>query len=357
MPYRDQIEKRYRELVIRKQELAGYGRRIADAVNNHLYYGVHADKKEVVFREWAPNATAIYLIGDFNGWRKDEKYRLNSVGGGNWELHLPAADVPHGSLFKWIVEWNGGSGERLPAYATRCVQDPETKIFSAQVWLPPKKYRWRHTRFVPHNRCPLIYEAHIGMSSEEEKVASFDEFRQNVLPRIRDLGYNTLQIMALQEHPYYGSFGYQVSNFFALSSRFGTPEEFKALVDEAHGMGIAVVMDLVHSHAVDNEVEGIGMLDGTEYLYCHAGGRGRHPAWGSRCFNYGKPSTVHFLLSNIKFWMEEYRIDGFRFDGVTSMIYLDHGLGKDFTDYSCYFDGNQDEDARTPCSISAWPTS
>ena len=140
MPYRDQIEKRYRELVIRKQELAGYGRRLSDAVNNHLYYGVHADKKEVVFREWAPNATAIYLIGDFNGWRKDEKYRLNSVGGGNWELRLPAADVPHGSLFKWIVEWNGGSGERLPAYATRCVQDPETKIFSAQVWLPPKKY-------------------------------------------------------------------------------------------------------------------------------------------------------------------------------------------------------------------------
>ena len=345
MPYRGQIEKRYRELVIRKQELAGYGRRLTDAVNSHLYYGVHAEKKEVVFREWAPNATAIYLIGDFNGWRKDERYRLNSVGGGNWELRLPAAEVPHGSLFKWIVEWNGGSGERLPAYATRCVQDPETKIFSAQVWLPPKKYRWRHTRFVPHNRCPLIYEAHIGMSSEEEKVASFDEFRQNVLPRIRDLGYNTLQIMALQEHPYYGSFGYQVSNFFALSSRFGTPEEFKALVDEAHGMGIAVVMDLVHSHAVDNEVEGIGMLDGTEYLYCHAGARGRHPAWGSRCFNYGKPSTVHFLLSNIKFWMEEYRIDGFRFDGVTSMIYLDHGLGKDFTDYSCYFDGNQDEDA------------
>ena len=345
MPYRGQIEKRYRELVIRKQELAGYGRRLTDAVNSHLYYGVHAEKKEVVFREWAPNATAIYLIGDFNGWRKDERYRLNSVGGGNWELRLPAAEVPHGSLFKWLVEWNGGSGERLPAYATRCVQDPETKIFSAQVWLPPKKYRWRHTRFVPHNRCPLIYEAHIGMSSEEEKVASFDEFRQNVLPRIRDLGYNTLQIMALQEHPYYGSFGYQVSNFFALSSRFGTPEEFKALVDEAHGMGIAVVMDLVHSHAVDNEVEGIGMLDGTEYLYCHAGARGRHPAWGSRCFNYGKPSTVHFLLSNIKFWMEEYRIDGFRFDGVTSMIYLDHGLGKDFTDYSCYFDGNQDEDA------------
>ena len=345
-PYREQIDRRYRNIVFQKQETAGYGRRLADAVNNHLYYGVHREKDSVVFREWAPNATAVYLIGDVNGWRKDERYRLAGIGNGDWELRLPAAEMPHGSLFKWYVEWNGGSGERLPAYAVRCVQDPETKIFAAQVWQPPKIYRWKHG-FTPHNGNPLIYEAHIGMSSEQEKVASFDEFRRNVLPRVHELGYNTLQLMALQEHPYYGSFGYQVSGFFALSSRFGTPEEFKALVDEAHGLGIAVVMDIVHSHAVDNEVEGIGMLDGTDCMYCHGGPRGRHPAWGSRCLNYGKPATVHFLLSNIKFWMEEYHIDGFRFDGVTSMIYLDHGLGKDFTDYSCYFDGGQDEDALT----------
>ena len=344
--YKGQIDARYRRLVFARQELAGYGRPLSDVANNHLYYGVHREKDSLVFREWAPNATAIYLIGDVNGWKKDDRYRLMAVGDGNWELRLPVRDMPHGSLFRWLVEWDGGSGERMPAYATRCVQDPDTKIFSAQVWLPPARYRWKHT-FVPHARCPLIYEAHVGMSSEEEKVASFTEFRKNVLPRVRDLGYNTLQLMALQEHPYYGSFGYQVSGFFALSSRFGTPEEFKALVDEAHGMGLAVVMDIVHSHAVDNEVEGIGMLDGTDYMYCHSGARGRHPAWGSRCFNYGKPATVHFLLSNIKFWMEEYHIDGFRFDGVTSMIYLDHGLGKDFTDYSCYFDGNQDEDALT----------
>ncbi len=345
-PYREQIDRRYRNIVFQKQETAGYGRRLTDAVNNHLYYGVHREKDSVVFREWAPNATAVYLIGDVNGWRKDERYRLAGIGSGDWELRLPAAEMPHGSLFKWYVEWNGGGGERLPAYAVRCVQDPETKVFAAQVWLPSKRYRWKHG-FVPHNGNPLIYEAHIGMSSEQEKVASFDEFRRNVLPRVHELGYNTLQLMALQEHPYYGSFGYQVSNFFALSSRFGTPEEFKALVDEAHGLGIAVVMDIVHSHAVDNEVEGIGMLDGTDCMYCHSGPRGRHPAWGSRCFDYGKPATVHFLLSNIKFWMEEYHIDGFRFDGVTSMIYLNHGLGRDFTDYSCYFDGEQDEDALT----------
>ena len=345
-PYRERIDRRYRNIVFQKQETAGYGRRLTDAVNNHLYYGVHREKDSVVFREWAPNATAVYLIGDVNGWRKDERYRLAGIGSGDWELRLPAAEMPHGSLFKWYVEWNGGGGERLPAYAVRCVQDPETKIFAAQVWLPSKRYRWKHG-FVPHNGNPLIYEAHVGMSSEQEKVASFDDFRRNVLPRVSALGYNTLQLMALQEHPYYGSFGYQVSNFFALSSRFGTPEEFKALVDEAHGLGIAVVMDIVHSHAVDNEVEGIGMLDGTDCMYCHSGPRGRHPAWGSRCFNYGKPATVHFLLSNIKFWMEEYHIDGFRFDGVTSMIYLNHGLGRDFTDYSCYFDGGQDEDALT----------
>ena len=345
-PYRERIDRRYRSIVFQKQETAGYGRRLCDAVNNHLYYGVHLENDSVVFREWAPNATAVYLIGEMNGWRKEDGYRLRNVGNGNWELRLPAGQVPHGTLFKWYVEWSGGAGERLPAYAVRCVQDPQTRIFSAQVWLPPGKYRWKHG-FVPHNGNPLIYEAHVGMSSEQEKVASFDHFRREVLPRVSALGYNTLQLMALQEHPYYGSFGYQVSNFFALSSRFGTPEEFKALVDEAHGLGIAVVMDIVHSHAVDNEVEGIGMLDGTDCMYCHSGPRGRHPAWGSRCFNYGKPATVHFLLSNIKFWMEEYHIDGFRFDGVTSMIYLDHGLGRDFTDYSCYFDGGQDEDALT----------
>lgn len=343
-PYRTQIDRRYRELVTAKQEIAGYGKPLVNAVNNHLYYGVHRDRDMIVFREWAPNATGIWLVGDFNSWEKRDGYRLSPVGGGSWELKLPKAAVPHGSLFKWYVEWEGGAGERLPAYATRCVQDPDTKIFSAQVWMPPRKYRWKH-EFIAHSRNPLIYEAHIGMSSEDEKVSTFEEFRKNVLPRVAALGYNTLQIMALQEHPYYGSFGYQVSNFFALSSRFGTPEEFKKLVDDAHGKGIAVVMDLVHSHSVDNELEGLGKLDGTDYLYFHSGSRGRHPAWQSLCFNYGKTEVRHFLLSNIKYWMEEYHIDGFRFDGVTSMIYLDHGLGKDFTDYSCYFDGNQDEDA------------
>ena len=345
VPFSGTIDRRRALIESRRRQIAGDGT-LRDAVNNHLYYCLHVEDGRYAFREWAPNATAIYVIGDFNNWRKSEEWRMQPVGGGNWELLADASKIGHGDLYKWHMEWIGGEGERIPAYATRCVQDPETKIFSAQVWNPPVPYRWRR-KHGPKVRTPFIYEAHIGMSSEEQKVATFAEFRTQVLPRIARLGYNTLQLMALQEHPYYGSFGYQVSNFYALSSRFGTPEEFKELVDEAHRMGIAVIMDVVHSHAVKNEVEGLSRLDGSYTTYFHEGERGEHPAWKSRCFDYGKGQTLHFLLSNLKYWMEEYRLDGFRFDGVTSMLYLDHGLERDFTDYGCYFDGGQDEDAIT----------
>lgn len=342
-PFKEAIDRRNGLILTRKKEIAGSGP-LKLAVNGELYYCLHRENGCYAFREWAPNASRIYLIGDFNGWKRSEQWALHPVGGGTWELMVPAAAIRHGDLYKWYVEWPGGGGERIPAYATRCVQDDQTKAFCAQVWDPDEPYRWRRKRG-PRVKNPLIYEAHIGMAGEEPRVSTFEEFRLNVLPRVRRLGYNTLQLMALQEHPYYGSFGYQVSSFFALSSRFGTPEEFKALVDDAHCMGIAVIMDVVHSHAVKNEVEGLSRLDGSYTTYFHEGPRGEHPAWGSRCFDYGKGATVHFLLSNLKYWMEEYHLDGFRFDGVTSMLYLDHGLGRDFTDYGCYFTGGEDEDA------------
>ena len=345
-PFKDAINARQARILGMKRRFAGEGR-LSDAVNNHLYYGLHrCDDGSWVFREWAPNATKIYLIGDCNNWKKTDAYALKPIGKGNWELTLPELFLRHGELYKLWIEWPGGGGERLPSYATRVVQDEQTKVFSAQVWAPAKPYVWKHGHAGkrPH---PFIYECHIGMSSEQEKVASFEDFRRDVLPQVRELGYDTIQIMALQEHPYYGSFGYQVSNFYALSSRFGTPEEFKRLVDDAHGKGIAVVMDIVHSHSVDNEAEGLSNFDGREDLYFYNGPQGRHPAWGSRCFDYGKDETKYFLLSNVKYWMEEYRIDGFRFDGVTSMLYWDHGLGKDFGNYSLYFDGGVDENAVT----------
>lgn len=319
--------------------------RLGDS-SNHLWYPLHREGNEWVIREWAPSASRIYLIGDFNNWKRSNEYQLKPVGQGNWELRLPDYFLNHGDLYKFFTEWPGGAAERIPSYATRVVQDPETKIFSAQVW-DEEPYRWHHTKPVRKGwkKAPFIYECHIGMCSEEEKVATFDDFRTNVLPRVEKLGYNVIQIMALQEHPYYGSFGYQVSSFYALSSRFGTPEEFKRLVDDAHAKGIAVVMDIVHSHSVDNEAEGLSRLDGDSSLYFYKGPQGYHPAWGSRCFDYGKDEVKHFLLSNCKYWMEEYKIDGFRFDGVTSMIYWDHGLGKAFSGYDDYFGKGIDENA------------
>ncbi|MBO7396628.1 MAG: alpha amylase C-terminal domain-containing protein [Bacteroidales bacterium] len=344
-PFRGAIDARHQRIMDARKHFAGDGP-LRDGFNNHLYYGLHRSGNGWVFREFAPNASRIFLVGDFNNWRRTDAFALKPTGQGNWELELPELFLHHGDLYKLYIEWPGGGGERLPSYATRVVQDPVSKVFCAQVWAPAKPYVWKHGHAGarPH---PFIYECHIGMSSEKEKVATFEEFRRDVLPQVKELGYDTLQIMALQEHPYYGSFGYQVSNFFALSSRFGTPEEFKHLVDDAHGKGIAVVMDIVHSHSVDNVAEGLGEFDGTDHLYFYSGPQGRHPAWGSRCFDYGKDETKCFLLSNVKFWLEEYHIDGFRFDGVTSMLYWDHGLGKDFGNYSLYFDQGVDENAIT----------
>lgn len=344
LPYLSIIRGRHQHFIYTLRIVQGDASRLADACNSHLYYGLHRNNTEWVLREWAPNATAIFLLCDSNDWQKNNHYSFTKLNDQDWELRLPSNILRHEMLYKLLVEWEGGSGERIPSHTTRAVQDDYTKVFSAQVWCPDHPYHWQHPRpkAAPH---PLIYEAHIGMSTEHQRVSTFVEFRLYVLPRIAALGYNTIQLMAIQEHPYYGSFGYQVANFFAVSSRFGTPEELKELIDAAHGLGIRVLLDIVHSHSVSNEAEGLSRFDGTDYLYFHRGERGKHPAWDSRCFDYGKPQVLNFLLSNCKYWLEEFRFDGFRFDGVTSMIYYDHGLGKAFTDYSFYYDGNEDDDA------------
>ena len=347
-PYASAIEGRYNYAIAQEKKLTG-GQKLSDWANGYMFFGLHKVGKKWVLREWAPNATAIYLVGDCNGWQKDEAYRLQPTENGVWEITLSEKMLQHEQLYKLLVEWQGGSGERIPSYARRVVQDPQTKLFSAQVWAPVEvkveKLKVKGAKRRKAGDPLFIYECHIGMSSEEEKVNSYDEFRRDVLPRIAKLGYNCLQIMAIQEHPYYGSFGYHVSNFFAVSSRQGTPEELKHLIADAHAYGMDVIMDIVHSHAVKNELEGLGKFDGSTYQYFHDGPKREHPAWDSLCFNYGKDEVLHFLLSNCKFWMDEYDFDGFRFDGVTSMMYKSHGLGEDFVDYSCYYNGNEDGDA------------
>ncbi len=345
-PYEDAICGRHDHVLWKLASLTANGKKkLSDFANGHNYYGLHKLSRGWVFREWAPNATELFLVGDFNNWTETERYKAKRIDeAGNWELKLSEKAVRHGDLYKMHVYWNGGHGERIPAWTRRVVQDEETKIFSAQVW-NPEPYVWKRNNFKPNRSPLLIYECHIGMAQDAEKVGTYDEFRENVLPRIKSDGYNCIQIMAIQEHPYYGSFGYHVSSFFAASSRFGTPEQLKRLIDAAHQNGIAVIMDIVHSHAVKNEVEGLGNLAGDPNQYFYAGDRREHPAWDSLCFDYGKDEVLHFLLSNCKYWLEEFHFDGFRFDGVTSMLYYSHGLGEAFCNYGDYFNGHEDDNA------------
>ncbi len=352
-PYEEIIHRRLLKRIETELRLTQAKRSLVDFAAGHEYFGLHFRENEWIFREWAPNATRIFLIGNMTGWQEKSEFELQPITkDGNWEIRLPQDKLKHGDPYRLRIHWPGGEGDRIPSYTRRVIQDPETLIFNAQVWSPDPPHQWRNFNFQRSTEPPLIYEVHVGMAQVEEKIGSYCEFTDKVLPRVISCGYNTLQLMAIQEHPYYGSFGYQVSSFFAASSRFGSPEELKELIDEAHSAGLAVIMDLVHSHAVSNEVEGLSCFDGTLYQFFHKGSRGRHPAWDSRCFDYAKLQVMHFLLSNCRFWMDEYRLDGFRFDGVTSMLYLDHGLEKAFTSYDDYFGDNVDEDALTYLALA-----
>ncbi len=354
-PFMDQINARQTRAKEVEQRLTGGKSTLADFASGHEYFGLHFMESHWIFREWAPNATAMFLVGDFSGWKELPQFcltRKDDSSSGVWELRCQRDLFKHGMHYSLKIYWADGGGYRIPSYARRVVQDHNTKLFSAQVWKPEKQYKWKNDTPPGSSNSIFIYESHVGMGQEHERVGTYLEFKDQVLPRVKSGGYDTVQIMAVMEHPYYGSFGYHVSSFFAASSRFGTPEEFKELVDTAHGMGLRVIIDLVHSHAVKNEVEGLGKFDGTSYQYFHEGGRGEHSAWDSYCFNYSKPEVLHFLLSNCRFWLDEYHVDGFRFDGVTSMLYLHHGLGGSFTSYGDYFTDMVDEEALTYLTLA-----
>jgi len=352
-PYEAALLRRMQKIREMAERLTRGRATLQDFASGHEYFGLHFKGGHWTFREWAPNATAVYLIGDMTGWQEQKTFALERIGDqGIWEIQLGADTMQHGDLYRLRLHWGGGNGDRIPAYARRVVQDPETLIFNAQVWQPPEHYQWRHSDFRRRDEALFVYEAHVGMAQEAASVGTYREFSDNVIPRIAASGYNTLQLMAIPEHPYYGSFGYHVSSFFAASSRFGTPEDLKVLIDTAHAAGLAVIIDIVHSHAVANQVEGLSHFDGTPYLYFHDGPRGHHVAWDSRCFDYGKLQVVHFLLSNCRFWLDEFKVDGFRFDGITSMLYTHHGLGTAFTSYEDYFNETVDEDALTYLALA-----
>ena len=345
-PFEKDIELRMNHYKQMKKALLGKDKKIEDLANGHKYFGFHRTGTGWVYREWAPAAEAMYLTGDFNNWDA-RACPMQKLAGGVFEVELEGKDALRpGQKVQAVVIHQGRELRRIPLYATRVVQDPNTRLFCAEIEDTFAEFPWTDQDFKPQTP-PLIYECHIGMAQEEYKVGSYEEFRTKTLPRIKELGYNTIQIMAIMEHPYYGSFGYQVSNFFAASSRYGTSRELKELINTAHEMGITVLLDVVHSHAVKNTAEGINEFDGTDYQFFHAGPKGDHSAWGTKLFNYGKHEVIHFLLSNLKSWMEPFHFDGFRFDGVTSMLYHDHGLGSAFTGYEMYFSMNTDLEAVT----------
>ena len=309
---------------------------------------------EWVYREWAPGARELYLIGDFNFWNREANPMTRGVDG-VWELRLPADALKHGQRVKvHVVGADNEHHDRMPAWIHYTEQDAATFDYSGVIWEPAEPYRWKNTRWNPANiRTPFIYETHVGMAGEEGRIHSYREFADEVLPRVARLGYNVVQVMAIQEHPYYGSFGYHVSSFFALCNRFGKPEELKYLIDTAHGLGIAVLLDVVHSHAVKNMAEGLNNFDGSGGQYFCAGERdSMHPDWDSCLFDYGKEEVLQFLLSNLRWWLEEFHFDGFRFDGVTSMLYLHHGH-EPFTDLGCYFNTQVNLSAVTYLQLAA----
>ena len=328
-----------------KARILPEGQTLNDFANAHHYYGIHHLADGWVYREWAPSAYQLYLEGDFNNWNQTS-HPLTNLGNGNWEIYLGENELWEGCKVKTVVDANMTRTEHIPLYARRVVQDPKTVTFTAEVVDNHKIFNWTDAGFTGEDSL-YIYEAHVGMAQEEGKVGTYREFADYTLPHVKKAGYNTIQLMAIMEHPYYGSFGYQVSNFFAASSWFGKPEDLKYLVNKAHEMGIRVLLDVVHSHAVKNTAEGINMFDGTVWQFFHDGEKGDHPAWGTKCFDYGKTGVLHFLLSNLKFWMTEYHFDGFRFDGVTSMLYHDHGLGTDFNSNDKYFSYNTHVEAVT----------
>lgn len=345
-PYSGDIDLRMFLYRATKARILGEGQTLNDFANAHNFFGFHRVDGGWVYREWAPSAYQLYLEGDFNGWNQTS-HPLTPIGNGNWEIRLEGDNALwDGCKVKTVVDSNMTRTEHIPLYARRVVQDPKTITFCAEVVDDQKTFPWTDADF-QGEKSLYIYEAHVGMAQEEGKVGTYREFADYTLPRIKKAGYNTVQLMAIMEHPYYGSFGYQVSNFFAASSWFGKPEDLKYLVNTAHAMGIRVLLDVVHSHAVKNTAEGINMFDGTTWQFFHDGPKGDHPAWGTKCFDYGKTGVIHFLLSNLKFWMTEYHFDGFRFDGVTSMLYHDHGLGTDFNTNDKYFSMNTHTEAIT----------
>jgi 1,4-alpha-glucan branching enzyme len=342
-PFRSHLEARqkwFHETLAKLENISG---NFKEFTNGHLFLGFNIENEDLIYREWAPAIEEAFLIGDFNNWDRTS-HRMIQEKDGIWKISLPKNSIPEKSRVKTSFRVGNRWFDRISPWISRAEYNPCTNFYEA-VYIPKKAFHWNNPK--PEKpKSLLIYEGHIGIATAQGKVGSYREFTLNIIPRVKQMGYNCIQLMAIMEHAYYASFGYQVTSFFAPSSRYGTIDDLKNLIDAAHGHGILVFLDIVHSHACKNTLDGLNQFDGTEGCFFHEGSRGNHDLWDSRLFNYGKPEVLRFLLSNLRWWIEEFHFDGFRFDGITSMLYYHHGISYGFSgDYREYFGPTVDWEA------------
>jgi 1,4-alpha-glucan branching enzyme len=295
----------------------------------------------VSFAVWAPNAKAVRVVGEFNSWdgRIDPMRSLGSSG--VWELFLP--NVPAGARYKFeLIGADGRLRLKADPFAFYCEKAPAT---ASIVWSAPE-YQWHDQQWESDRDAkkqieqPLsTYEVHLG---SWRKGLGYKEAAHQLADYAKDLGFTHIEFMPLAEHPYEPSWGYQVTGYYAPTSRFGNPDEFRYLVDHLHQQGIGVIMDWVPAHFPKDDFA-LARFDGTA-LYEHEGPRGTHPDWGSHVFNFGRPEVRNFLIANALYWLEDFHIDGIRIDAVASMLYLDYSRKEGEWTPNMY-GGNEDLDA------------
>ncbi len=281
------------------------------------------------FAVWAPNATAISVIGNFNFWQKDQqKLFPRWDGSGIWEAFIPG--IGAGEIYKYAIQSNTGEYlEKADPFAAYAEVPPKT---ASVVW--QTNYKWKDSVWLEERKESIaqpkpysVYEVHVGSwrrkYDEGGRSLTYLEMANELVQYVKEMGFTHVEFLPIMEHPFFGSWGYQLTGYFAPTSRFGTPEEFMQLVDEFHQAGIGVILDWVPSH-FPGDAHGLYNFDGT-HLYEHADPRkGFHPDWSSYIYNYGRAEVRAFLISNALFWLERYHIDGLRVDAVASMLYLDY---------------------------------
>ena len=300
-------------------------------VEAYKLLGVHKEKVNgrpgMSFRVWAPNAETVSLVGDFNEW-DPMRHPMQKISTGVWEIQLPFCLEEYGRYQYCVTTQEGEQLYKSDPYAPFF----DTRPGTASRWYDLEGYQWhdaawqKHKEKEPHYTAPVnIYEVHLGSWRRyaDGNIFSYDKLAAELVPYVKEMGYTHIEIMPVTEYPFDGSWGYQVTGYFAPTSRYGTPKQFMHFVDACHQAGIGLIMDWVPAH-FPKDKSGLARFDGTPCYEYADPRKGEHRDWGTLVFDYGRPEVESFLISSAVFWMEKYHIDGIRADAVASMLYLDY---------------------------------